>query len=310
MYKLESSWGTALINIPWECIDKKHPQGQYWSKTNHQNVCNQKILKETVQQRSQNLSWARKKSSNLSSGSHCQAASGASEWRWGPPAYSRYSKETFFTFFCLLKMMQPVLPYQIYSRALEECYTEEEWAQEQCPTEREVFHNSLPSILLYREYPQYIIVCSRLHIYCADIWSLHICCVDCRYSRQQLPRWGRHPASAFWHFPPNFPPDFRRMSCRTSSPELAARAPQRLQPAATWYSRKLHLETGKEYKHNYRICITDASNQIWESLSAGYHWSEKCSCNSLCVKNTSFHVHGGDKLCSLLTIVNLSGPLL
>ena len=54
----------------------------------------------------------------------------------------------------------------------------------------------------------------------------------CGYSRQQLPRWGRHPASAFWHFPPNFPPDFRRMSCRTSSPELAARAPQRLQPAA------------------------------------------------------------------------------
>ena len=126
----------------------------------------------------------------------------------------------------LQKMMQPVLPYQIYSRALEECYTEEEWAQEQCPTEREVFHNSLPSILLYREYPQYIIVCSSLHIYCADIWSLHICCVDCRYSRQQLPRWGRHPASAFWHFPPNFPPDFRRMSCRTSSPELAARAPK------------------------------------------------------------------------------------
>ena len=72
-------------------------------------------------------------------------------------------------------MMQPVLPYQIYSRALEECYTEEEWAQEQCPTEREVFHNSLPSILLYREYPQYIIVCSSLHIYCVDKWSTYYC---------------------------------------------------------------------------------------------------------------------------------------
>ena len=268
---------------------------------NHQHVCsscNKEILKETVQQRSQNQSWARKKSSNLSSGSHCQAASGASEWRWGPPAYSRYSKETFFTFFCLLKMMQHVLPYQIYSRALEECYTEEEWAQEQCPTEREVFHNSLPSILLYREYPQYIIVCSSLHIYCADIWSLHICCVDCRYSRQQLPRWGRHPASAFWHFPPNFPPDFRRMSCRTSSPELAARAPQR---------RSNLIQQKRERKIN---TITDASNKMWESLSTGCHWLEKCSCNSLWVKNTSFHLHGGDKLGRLLTIVNLSGPLL
>ena len=104
-----------------------------------------------------------------------------------------------------------------------------------------------------------------------------------RYSRQQLPRWGRHPASAFWHFPPNFPPDFRRMSCRTSSPELAARAPQR---------RSNLIQQKRERKIN---TITDASNKMWESLSAGYHWSEKCSCKSLWVKNTSFHVHGGDE---------------
>ena len=211
---------------------------------NHQHVCsscNKEILKETVQQRSQNQSWARKKSSNFSSGSHCQAASGASEWRWGPPAYSRYSKETFFTISCLPLSDLLASPRGVLHRGGVGAGAMPNWARgfPQQPSQ----HSPLPwvSTIYYSVLELAYILCGYMGLayYCVDIAGsscrggvdtpLPLSDTFLQIFRRIFGEWAAGQAHLSWQH-----------------------VRQRVQPAATWYSRKLHLETGKEYKHNYR----------------------------------------------------------